>query len=88
MTIKKDIFGNEPQIGDIIVLDPPGIDRKGMILGQITHFSPKGYPVINCKEEFSNSNKKMFCKGYNLITRGVPFIIVTDKYKKDASLEK
>lgn len=51
---KKDIFGNVPKIGDIIVYNPP--KYKGLIYGTCIGFTQAGCPKIN-KLNYVNNNQ-------------------------------
>lgn len=42
--MKKDIFGIEPKIGDIIVFNPP--KYKGLVYGKCIGFTKVGLPII------------------------------------------
>lgn len=44
MEIKKDLFGNTPKIGDIIVFNPP--KYKGLVYSSIIGFTKAGLPQV------------------------------------------
>ena len=48
MEVRKDILGNVPKIGDIIVFNPPAY--KGLAYGKVLSFSKVGLPQIDGKE--------------------------------------
>ena len=49
MDIRKDIIGNIPQIGDLIVFNPPAY--KGLVYGRVCSFSKAGLPEINARDK-------------------------------------
>lgn len=49
MEIKKDIFGVVPEIGDIIIFNPPRY--KGLLYGTCVGFSNHGLPEMELANE-------------------------------------
>lgn len=45
MKIQKDIFGIQPEIGDIIIFNPPRY--KGLVYGRCIGFMASGLPKVN-----------------------------------------
>jgi len=78
---KTDIFGNEPEVGDTIVFNPP--KYKGLISGTCLGFTATGAPKVNLDVE---SNKLHYTAFANYITNGyyVPkteFVVIIQKTK-------
>lgn len=42
--IKRDIFGNIPNVGDIIIFNPPSY--KGLVFGECIGFTNAGVPKV------------------------------------------
>ncbi len=68
---KKDILGNEPEIGDLIAFNPPGY--KGIISSKVVGISPGGLPIV--EKNITRSTNK------NNNTPKTGFVIVkTDRW--------
>ena len=62
MQVRKDIFGNVPQIGDTIVFNPPSY--KGLVWGKCSGYTNCGLPKITSKTNISSINHKIEMDGY------------------------
>lgn len=54
MNIRKDFMGVTPEIGDVIIYNPPYY--KGLIKAKVTGFSKVGLPITDYKVNNFNKN--------------------------------
>jgi hypothetical protein len=88
MTIRQDLMGKTPKIGDIIAYNPA--HYKGIVLGYVTDFKkPSGLPTVIKKESFDSeigstfeeklqNFKKKYSESYSGNTPKTGFVIITN----------